>query len=235
MRFNVITAPTVQNLFVERIEMLILSGRLSPGERLPSERELAEEMKVSKTVVHAGLKELERMGFVEVNARQGTFVSNYAETGNFETLEAILKFNGGKLDFQNVKSILEMRLAVEGQACRLFAKVRSDSDIAELRAKIAYLRRMTADSSHFDRTKMAELLYQFHHFICLRSGNTIFPLIMNAFQTVGVVFWENSVRIYGVEESLSILGHLTDLLEARDADRAVSYLAGYFDDYLRHV
>ena len=235
MRFQAITAPTVQDLFGERIEALILSGRLSPGERLPSERELAEEMKISKTVVHAGLKELERMGFVAVNARQGTFVSNYAETGNFETLEAILKFNGGKLDDQNVRSILEMRLAVEGQACRLFAKVRSDGDIAKLRAKIAYLRGMTAENPDFDRAKMAGLLYQFHHFICLRSGNTIFPLIMNAFQNVGVVFWENSVRIYGVEESLSILDHLTDLLEARDAERAVSYLAGYFDDYLLHV
>ena len=56
MQFGVIVAPTIKELFVEKIQGLILSGRLAVGDRLPSERELAEEMKVSKTIVHLGLK-----------------------------------------------------------------------------------------------------------------------------------------------------------------------------------
>ncbi|MGM9590040.1 MAG: FadR/GntR family transcriptional regulator, partial [Faecousia sp.] len=44
----------MKELFIQRIEDLILSGDLKPGDKLPSERELSEEMKVSKTVVHEG-------------------------------------------------------------------------------------------------------------------------------------------------------------------------------------
>ena len=51
LEFGQIVAPTIKELFIERIEGMILSGTLKPGDRLPSERELAEQMKISKTIV----------------------------------------------------------------------------------------------------------------------------------------------------------------------------------------
>ena len=56
MAFHEIVAPTVKALFIQQIEGMILSGELRPGDRLPTERELADEMKISKTVVHEGLR-----------------------------------------------------------------------------------------------------------------------------------------------------------------------------------
>ena len=116
MDFGQIVAPTIKELFIERIEGMILSGTLKPGDRLPSERELAEQMKISKTIVHIGLADLARMGFLEVTPRRGTVVADFTETGNLETLNAILRYNGGKLDRQMVVSIIELRSAVEGGA-----------------------------------------------------------------------------------------------------------------------
>ena len=52
MVFREIVAPTVKELFVQQLEGMILSGELRPGDRLPTERELADEMKISKAVVH---------------------------------------------------------------------------------------------------------------------------------------------------------------------------------------
>ena len=49
MQFGEIFAPTIKVLFVEEIPGIILSGSLALGYRLPSEKELPEEMKVSKT------------------------------------------------------------------------------------------------------------------------------------------------------------------------------------------
>lgn len=231
MQFGVIVAPTVRDLFVEKLQSMILSGRLSVGERLPSERALAEEMRVSKTVIHAGLKDLERMGFVEVRGRQGTFVSNYAENGTLETLAAILKYNGGRLDYQNVQSILEMRLAVEGQAVRLFAARHIDADILALRSMIDQVRAARQGG----RAEAAHMLYRFHHFLCLRSGNTIFPLMMKAFRDISLVFWENSIRLLGFDGSVHILETLTDLLEQRDGEGAVAFLSDHFDHYLEQM
>ena len=62
MAFREIVAPTVKELFIQQLEGMILSGELRPGDRLPTERELEDEMKISKTVVHEGLRELHRLG-----------------------------------------------------------------------------------------------------------------------------------------------------------------------------
>ena len=137
MEFGQIVAPTIKELFIERIEGMILSGELKPGDKLPSERELAERMKISKTIVHIGLEDLARMGFLEVTPRRGTMVADFAETGNLETLNAILRYNGGKLDRQMVVSIIELRSAVEGGALIRLGRRHTQEDIDELRAMLS--------------------------------------------------------------------------------------------------
>ena len=137
MEFGQIVAPTIKELFIERIEGMILSGQLKPGERLPSERDLAEQMKISKTIVHIGLEDLARMGFLEVTPRRGTVVADFAESGNLETLNAILRYNGGKLDRQMVVSIIELRSAVEGGALIRLGRSHTQEDLDELRDMLA--------------------------------------------------------------------------------------------------
>ena len=46
MKFGEIIAPSIKELFIQKIEGMILSGALKPGERLPTERELADEMNI---------------------------------------------------------------------------------------------------------------------------------------------------------------------------------------------
>ena len=90
MPFQEISSPSLRKLFVQQLEGLILSGELRPGDRLPTERELADEMKISKTVVHEGLRELHQLGFLQVESRKGVTVADYAQTGSLETLMAIM-------------------------------------------------------------------------------------------------------------------------------------------------
>lgn len=217
---------------MERIEALILSGELKEGEQLPTERELAESMKVSKTVIHTSLKELEKMGFVEVRAKQGTFVSDYIKRGNFDTLAAILHSNGGHIDYENARSILEMRNAIEGEAVRLFAKRAERQDVEALRGCIDDI---TQAGPHQPRSELAQRLFVYHHTLCLHSGNSIFPLLMNAFREVGLVFWQYAIALYGYDGSLAILTALTELLEAKDGEGAAKYLEDYYAQFLSEV
>ena len=69
MGFHKITALSMTDLFVEQIENMILSGELAVGEQLPPARELSLKMGVSRTVISAGLVELEKLGFVEIKPR----------------------------------------------------------------------------------------------------------------------------------------------------------------------
>lgn len=66
MTFGKLVAPSMKEMFVERLAGMILSGELKLGDRLPSEREIAKDMGMGKTVVHDGITELARLGFVAV-------------------------------------------------------------------------------------------------------------------------------------------------------------------------
>lgn len=233
MDFGQIVAPTIKELFIERIEGMILSGALKPGDRLPSERELAEQMKISKTIVHIGLEDLARMGFLEVTPRRGTVVADFAESGNLETLNAILRYNGGKLDRQMIVSIIELRSAVEGGALIRLGRNHSQADIDELRAMHDEYVEMAKHSP--DNKTIADALARFHYRICTLSGNQLFPLIMNAFRGVGSVLWEASATFWGVDALLEQGRQIIDMLDKNEGEKAADYLNSLFDHYLENM
>ena len=90
MEFKKLNAPSLKELFVSELQNMILSGKLEIGAKLPPERELANSMHVSRAVVNAGISELEKMGFLVVKPRIGTFVEDYRKNGTLDTLVAIM-------------------------------------------------------------------------------------------------------------------------------------------------
>ena len=81
MQFQKISTPSLKDLFVKELENKILSGELKVGDKLPSERELASSMQVSRAVVNAGIAELEQKGFLIIKPRIGTFRSEERRVG----------------------------------------------------------------------------------------------------------------------------------------------------------
>lgn len=233
MEFGQIVAPTIKELFVERLEGLIFSGALRPGDRIPSERELAEQMKISKTIVHLGLEDLDRMGFIQVVPRRGSFVADFSASGNLETLNAILKYNGGKLDREMMVSIVELRDAVEGGALRRLGSRHTDEDIGELRGIMDEFRAAVQLTGEVPAISAA--LSRFHYKICTASGNRLFPLLMNAFRGVGSILWEESVRFWGPEELARQGDRIVDMLAHSEGEEAAEYLSGLFRQYLSSI
>ena len=82
MNFEQLYAPSLKELFVQKLQGMILSGELAMGEKLPAERELCQQMGVSRAVVNGGITELARQGFLEVQPRQGAYVADYRRNGN---------------------------------------------------------------------------------------------------------------------------------------------------------
>ena len=231
MKFEAIETPTIKELFMDKIISLILSGRLAVGEKLPTERELAAEMKVSKTIVHLGLTELERMGFVSVIPRKGVFVANYGEHGTQETLGALLHYNRGSLDRHTIESMFEFRQALEGASFRRFAEVHTPEDAEYMRGLVSEIKSMAADEAVAPEA-LAERIFDFHHAISVRSRNNVFPLVLNAFRTVSIIFWENGIRMYGRRESADRAENYLNCLLAHDPDGADKVLAEDIEAYL---
>lgn len=134
MPFQEISSPSLRKLFVQQLEGLILSGELRPGDRLPTERELADEMKISKTVVHEGLRELHHLGFLQVESRKGVTVADYAQTGSLETLMAIMDYHGGLPDKRLPPAFWICATTWKPPAQRQLAARHTPGDLAALRA-----------------------------------------------------------------------------------------------------
>ena len=229
MTFREIVAPTLRELFVSQIIEMIFSGELRTGEKLPSERELSEQMHISRSMVHTGLEDLERMGFVQIEPRRGNYIADYARNGNFETLAAIAKY-GGTFDRNMEVSMVELRNAIEGGAMIRLAAVHSAQDIQTLRTLREALCASAAAGESIER--LAEHMRRFDTAITELSGNSLFPLIMNAFGTGNISIWEKCVRFWGVETIIEQERHMIDLLEAGKGHEAALYIENIFHHYL---
>jgi GntR family transcriptional repressor for pyruvate dehydrogenase complex len=93
----------------EQIVSEVLTGEMTPGQSLPSERRLAEVLGVSRPAVREALKRLTAAGLVEVRQGDSTTVRDFRRHAGLDLLPRLL-LRGGELDFSVVRSILETRL-----------------------------------------------------------------------------------------------------------------------------
>ncbi len=174
-----ITTESLKQVFVAKFEDLILSGKISIGETLPSERELAGKLKVSRPVVHEGLIELSLRGLVSIRPRSGTVVNDFRKHGSIPLLLSLLNYHG-TLDPKIQQDILEMRLLFENEMVRLCAKNRKPEHLHQLEKLIQ--KEKTIDRNNYPQ--VAALDYEFHQIIALASGNFIYSLLLNSFHEI---------------------------------------------------
>lgn len=214
MGFNKITALSMTDLFVEQLENMILSGELAVGEQLPPARELAVRMGVSRTVISAGLVELEKLGFVEIKPRQGVYVCDYRRRGTMETLVAIMRYNGGALRKNEVRSLLETREAMESMCVRLVVERAQLAELEQLAPILDSLR----DAPDCDTA--AERIFTFHHELAVLSGNVLMPLLYHSFKPQSIYLWTIDCKKSSIAKMYEYkLALYTALLNA-DADTA---------------
>ncbi|NTV91542.1 MAG: FadR family transcriptional regulator, partial [Clostridiales bacterium] len=191
-------------------------GQLNTGEKLPSERELAEAMHVSRAVVNAGLVEMANKGFLEVRPRVGTFVADYRRKGKLDTLISILNYNGGMFPRNDIKSFLEIRMVIERLAFELAIPKMTEENIACLQAALDRLGAATSPA------KAAQALFEYHHEICAISGNTLLPLIFYSFKTPIHVLWERFCSIHGIAPIYQTTQELQKLIMEKDTEKAIA-------------
>ena len=231
MEFEKLVSPSLKDLFITHIEAMILSGELPVGQQLPPERQLAQSMGVSRAVVNSGVAELERRGFLEVRPRVGTFVTDYRRAGTLDTLKSIMTYNRGRLRNEEIRSILEIRDALDKLAAAGIIACASEEDIAAL-FRAAEAIREAGDNRHAaeaireagDNRHAAEAAFAFQHELAMQSGNTLLPLIFRSFYSSVLVLWERFCALNGVsmlyETSVRLCRHIRD----RDLSAAVAWI-----------
>ncbi|MEF9840457.1 MAG: GntR family transcriptional regulator [Ruthenibacterium sp.] len=228
MEFKPLKHPTLEDAFTDRIEHMILRGVFKPNDKLPSERDLAQQMDISKTVVHSGMKRLARLGFVYVNGNQGTFVNNYLESGTLEVMNDIIFFHGGDMDETIILSLLELRLAIESPQIKKLAEHHNPTALAALQSMIDALCSDVAAKSLTD-FECAVRIFQFHHYISRAGESIMFPLVLNTFKEIALIFGEDECRLLGQQKAVNQTQALLDLIAEGNGDGTVALLEQQFN------
>lgn len=224
MDFNKLSSPSLKELFIKEIEKMILSGQLSVGDKLPSERELSERMGVSRVVINSGLSELSRIGFIERKPRIGAFVADFHRKGTVETLMAILRYNGGVLKKADVKSLLEIRMVMETLAIELVTPILKENDFEKLNQLVDNFEQAPSPE------KQAKSIFNFHQELCALSGNTMLPVIFYSFKELSTALWERYFQLYGKELLVENTKQLVNFLKEKDKKKAITVFQSSLKD-----
>ena len=147
MKFKELVTPSLTELFIKEMERLILSGELKIGERLPTERELSDKMKVSRAVINGGLNHLADIGFIRIVPRKGAFVDDYIANGNVDVLAAIMEYNSWRFTPEFLEPILQLRTSIEPYAMELAAQNASQEHLDTLAEIIKEMKSTNPDTS----------------------------------------------------------------------------------------
>jgi GntR family transcriptional regulator, uxu operon transcriptional repressor len=139
MPIQVVDSDRLYKKIARQLSELIASGEFAPGQRLPAERELAQQLGVSRPSVREALIALEIEGKVEIRVGAGVFVS---EPRRVELSAA----QEGEGPFELIRA----RRVVEGETAAWAARDATDAEVAEIRAAFDEMRRLHGASRSAD-------------------------------------------------------------------------------------
>ena len=206
---------------VQQFSSLIQQGVLKPGERLPSERVLAEQLQVSRSSVREAIRSLELQGLVISKRGSGTFIN----TDNLESMVAPIAStltSGADTGVDNLKHIFEMRHMLEPQIAALAAQRANPQEVAELGSILEeQVRQIASGGTGVDADT------SFHFAMASATHNSALVKVVSAVEDILRRSRDQSLQEPGrPQRSLASHREILSMIQTRDAEgarRAMEY------------
>ena len=170
-------APSLSDQVAALLTDAIVSRQIKPGQRLPSERDLGEKFKVSRTVVREAVRSLAARGLVRVTSGRGVEVSEVNSADVAASMRLLVRSHEG-IDYGKVH---EVRTAVEVQTAGLAAQRAKPADVARLRQLCDdYQDCLDGD----DIAAASELDFQFHRELTRATDNELLLAMLDSISDV---------------------------------------------------
>jgi GntR family transcriptional repressor for pyruvate dehydrogenase complex len=211
--------PSLVEKVANELSEAIITGRLTRGTRLPSERDLGDQFGVSRTVIREAVRSLAARGLVAVTSGRGVEVVGVDARAVVDSLRLFLR---GTRSF-DVRQIIEMRGTVEVATAGYAAIRATEEDRARLAELCEEHERLLAAG---DIPAASRVDFEFHRALAAASGNDLFLVMLDS---VGDMLREMRDRAYdrkgvgesGLREHREILG----LVDAKDEQGARAAMA----------
>ena len=218
--FETVRRDKVYEGVAKQIERLILK-KLQPGDKLPSERELAETLRVSRSSIRDAIRSLELMGMVEPRQGAGTIVREISSESLVNPLANALK---RKEDL--IGELLDFRKMLEPQLAARAATRVSPNELSEMEEILERQeRKLRAGESAIAEDS------EFHYAIALASGNSVVLKVLDTLMDLLRDSRERSLQEEGRPQK-SLAGHRRILaaLKRRDGETAKAAMRRHIEN-----
>ena len=218
--FEAVRKNKVYEEVAQQIERLILK-KLRPGDKLPSERELAEMLKVSRSSIRDAIRGLELRGLVEPRQGAGTIVRESAVEPLANPFAGALKRRK-----EMVSELLDFRKMLEPPLAARAATHASADEILEMEE---ILQRQEAKQSQGEPAVAEDA--EFHYSVALASGNSVVLKVLDIIMDLLRDTRERSLQVEGRPQK-SLAGHRRILaaIKRHDAEGAKSAMRRHIED-----
>jgi len=198
----------------------LLSGEFKAGQRIPSERQLAEALGVGRSAVRETVKSLSLLGLIEQRPGDGTYLTK----SNSNLLPRVIEW-GLLLGERRVHELIEIRHHLEIILAGLAAERRTQDQLQRMQTLIA---EMTDAGDDYPRYVEADIA--FHLEIAAASGNAGLAGILESVQSLLRV-WATRVISAAKETKTSLAMHIAILeaIEKQDADGTRAAMTAHMD------
>ncbi len=214
----------------------IVASTFKPGERLPSEADLAREFQVSRATIREALRVLVSEGLIAkvAGAGGGSFVQSIDHDSLKSllsgSLETIMKF--GSVSFDEVNDVRRM---LEVPAARLAAENRTEEQAAELRRLIKRQEEMFAESRDDHDPELYELGQSIYSLVAQASGNRLLASFVSALSQVTVPVYMRELRPDEAKAARDRSRSLVDAIDRKDSLSAEAAMSAQLAPIQHHV
>ena len=225
MHFDKIHKQTLSEDIVEKIEEMITSGGLKPGDTLPPERELATMLGVSRPPLREALHSLKALGIVDIN-KNGAYlrddVSIISDHMRAKTL----------LTQYTPQEVVEARIVLECETVSLACERANDNDIIFIREANAE----AAKYASLDVDKFLNADFSFHIAIANASKNMVLAEMLRTIRFMFFAINElNALEPGHLETSVVYHNKIADAIEMHDQDLAKTIMKEHIEGFVSGV
>ncbi|MGE3809376.1 MAG: FadR/GntR family transcriptional regulator [Gemmataceae bacterium] len=210
----------------DQLERDILSGKLAPGDRLPSERDISAQMGVSRSVVREALRRLASLGLIRSAHGSGARV----EAPNSKLITTGYQHLLTRLGEYKLEDLGAVRLPLETTIVRLACEKRTDEQIERMKKTQEVL-----GDPEGDLEAHAKADIEFHAILAEATGNPFFAIVLEPLQELQIASRRRTLGNYGVEIAHRHHAKILKAIVKRDVETAVAAMTEHIEANMRHL
>ncbi|MES2183898.1 MAG: FadR/GntR family transcriptional regulator [Pseudomonadota bacterium] len=226
--FEPIQSQRAFEVVCERIRELVASGRLKKGDKLPPERELAQQLGVSRLSIREALRSLENAGLVALQRgpRGGAFIQGGSDRKMTELMQDMLD-----LGTITLSDLTEARIFILASVARLACERATDEDLAHLEENVRLNEAALQSGSRETRLQHAT---EFYTRLASATKNKVMMLVVRSLtDTIRVIL--QRIEIYPTQDLAVSRRRFLQALQARDAERAAQEMHTHLRKLHEHI